>query len=132
MLCFFKLAFVFFKPFRCKLFYKKEKEFQEKGLGMLHLKKVEGDDKKTQLVVRAETNLGNILLNILLHDKMMIKQTKNNVNFVCVPNPAIKGMDGPVVMLVKVKTADMAEELVKKMEELIAAWKATHKFPKLS
>jgi hypothetical protein len=38
----------------------KDKAFVEKGLGMLHLKKVEGDDTKTQMVVRAETNLGKI------------------------------------------------------------------------
>ena len=46
--------------FRCKLYYMKDKAFVEKGLGMLHLKKVEGDDTKTQMVVRAETNLGKI------------------------------------------------------------------------
>ena len=40
----------------------KDKAFVEKGLGMLHLKKVEGDDTKTQMVVRAETNLGKIYL----------------------------------------------------------------------
>ena len=41
------------------MFYKKEKEFVEKGLGMLHLKKVE-NNTKTQMVVRAETNLGKL------------------------------------------------------------------------
>lgn len=105
---------------RCKLFYKKDKDFKEKGLGMLHLKKPV--DGKTQLVVRAETNLGNILLNILATDKLNIVQRGNNVQFVCVPNPPIKGMDdGPVSMLVKVKTAQMAEELVKKVDEATAA-----------
>ena len=86
---------------RCKLFFKKEKEFKEKGLGMLHLKvgtkintpifklllsfckfpiqPVPGDDSKTQMVVRAETNLGNILLNIILSDKMQFVQRGNNV-----------------------------------------------------
>ncbi len=106
-------------PPRCKLFYKKEKEFKEKGLGMLHLKPVEGQEKKTQLVVRAETNLGNILLNILLNDKMSFVQRNNNVQFVCVPNPPIKELEeGPAPMLIKVKNAQMAEELVKKVEEL--------------
>lgn len=42
---------------RCKLFYKKESEFKEKGVGTLHLKLTE--QKKTQLIVRADTNLGN-------------------------------------------------------------------------
>ncbi len=99
------------------MFYKKEKEFKDKGLGMLHLKSVDGG--KTQMVVRAETNLGNILLNILISDKMMFKQAKNNVQFVCVPNPEIKGVEsGPTSMLIKVKSAPQAEELVKRLEEL--------------
>jgi len=71
------------------LFYKKDKEFVEKGLGMLHLKKVEGG--KTQLLVRAETNLGNILLNIFINDKMNVVKRKNNLQFGCIPNPPIKG-----------------------------------------
>ena len=61
----------------------------EKGLGMLHLKKVEGG--KTQLLVRAETNLGNILLNIFINDKMNVVKRKNNLQFGCIPNPPIKG-----------------------------------------
>ena len=83
---------------------------------MLHLKKVEND--KTQMVVRAETNLGNILLNILVNDKMNVIKRKNNIQFVCVPNPPIKGMeDGPVIMLVKVKDALMADQLEEKLKE---------------
>ncbi|MEM7296650.1 MAG: hypothetical protein AAF391_00110, partial [Bacteroidota bacterium] len=80
-----------------------------------------GDDgKKTQLVVRAETNLGNILLNIMVSDKLMFKQTKNNVQFFCMPNPAIKDTDGPVMMLVKVKNEAMGNDLMKKIDEAIA------------
>ena len=98
------------------MFYKKEKEFVEKGLGMLHLKKVEGD--KTQMLIRAETNLGNILLNIFVSDKMNVSKRKNNLQFVCVPNPPIKGMpEGPVIMLVKVKDALMADQLEEKINE---------------
>jgi len=109
-----------FHTVRCKLFYKKEKEFVEKGLGMLHLKKVEGDTK-TQMVVRAETNLGNILLNILVSDKMNVIKRKNNLQFVCVPNPPIKGVEGPVIMLAKVKDSLMADQLEAKLEEAIKA-----------
>ena len=54
---------------RCKLFYMKDKEFADKGLGMLHLKPV-ADSKKTQLLVRAETSLGNILFNIMLNKQV--------------------------------------------------------------
>lgn len=42
---------------RCKLFYKKESEFKEKGVGTLHLKLTE--QKTTQMIVRADTSLGN-------------------------------------------------------------------------
>ena len=38
------------------MFYKKDSEFKEKGVGTLHLKQVE--DGKTQMVIRADTNLG--------------------------------------------------------------------------
>lgn len=41
---------------RCKLFYKKEAEFKEKGVGTLHLKQTA--DGKTQMIIRADTNLG--------------------------------------------------------------------------
>lgn len=41
---------------RCKLFYKKDDEFKEKGVGTLHLKPTA--NQKTQLLVRADTNLG--------------------------------------------------------------------------
>jgi len=104
---------------RCKLFYKKEKEFKEKGLGMLHLKKV---DKKTQMIVRAETNLGNILLNILVGDSLNITKRKNNLQFGCLPNPPIPGMpEGPAIMLLKVKDSLMADELEQKLNEAIKA-----------
>jgi nuclear pore complex protein Nup50 len=101
---------------RCKLYYKKGKEFTEKGLGMLYLKNVdseEGTPNKTQLLVRAETNLGNILLNILLNKQMNLTKRNNCVQFVCIPNPEIPGIKAgtPVTMLVKVKNADLASIL---------------------
>ncbi|XP_051464893.1 nuclear pore complex protein Nup50 isoform X2 [Apus apus] len=40
---------------KCKLFYKKDNEFKEKGVGTLHLKPA--GNEKTQLLVRADTNL---------------------------------------------------------------------------
>lgn len=48
---------------RCKLFYKKDGEFKEKGVGTLHLKMVA--ESKLQLLVRADTNLGKCLLQLL-------------------------------------------------------------------
>ncbi|XP_063072889.1 nuclear pore complex protein Nup50 [Engraulis encrasicolus] len=99
---------------KCKLFYKKESEFKEKGVGTLHLKMAAED--KLQLLVRADTNLGNILLNIMVPSSMPCSRTgKNNVMVVCVPNPAVdeKNPSTPVPMLIRVKTAEDADELHK-------------------
>lgn len=46
---------------RCKLFYKKDNEFKEKGVGTLHLKPTA--NQKTQLLVRADTSLGGYLVS---------------------------------------------------------------------
>ena len=108
-------------------------EFAEKGLGMLHLKKVDGDagSTKTQLLVRAETNLGNILLNILINKQMNMTKRNNCIQFVCVPYPEIKGIEAgsPVTMLVKVKNADIAsileDEIKKEVDK--CDWKYMYK-----
>ncbi|KFQ23972.1 Nuclear pore complex protein Nup50 [Merops nubicus] len=99
---------------KCKLFYKKDNEFKEKGVGTLHLKPA--GNEKTQLLVRADTNLGNILLNVLIPPKMPCTRTgKNNVLIVCVPNPPLdeKQPAVPVTMLIRVKTSEDADELHK-------------------
>lgn len=99
---------------KCKLFYKKDNEFKEKGVGTLHLKPTA--NQKTQLLVRADTNLGNILLNVLIPPNMPCTRTgKNNVLIVCVPNPPIdeKNAAAPVTMLIRVKTSEDADELHK-------------------
>ncbi|XP_059102870.1 nuclear pore complex protein Nup50 [Peromyscus eremicus] len=99
---------------KCKLFYKKDNEFKEKGVGTLHLKPTAS--QKTQLLVRADTNLGNILLNVLIPPNMPCTRTgKNNVLIVCVPNPPLdeKQPTVPVTMLIRVKTSEDADELHK-------------------
>ncbi|XP_020833132.1 nuclear pore complex protein Nup50 [Phascolarctos cinereus] len=99
---------------KCKLFYKKDNEFKEKGVGTLHLKPAA--NQKTQLLVRADTNLGNILLNVLVPPNMPCSRTgKNNVLIVCIPNPPIseKNATIPVTMLIRVKTTEDADELHK-------------------
>ncbi|KAM8882743.1 nuclear pore complex protein Nup50 [Synchiropus picturatus] len=103
---------------KCKLFYKKETEFKEKGVGNLHLKAT--TEGKTQLIIRADTNLGNILLNIIVQASMPCSRVgKNNVMVVCVPNPPVdeKNADSPVPMLIRVKTSEDADELLKTLEE---------------
>ncbi|XP_034296239.1 nuclear pore complex protein Nup50 isoform X2 [Pantherophis guttatus] len=99
---------------KCKVFYKKDNEFKEKGVGTLHLKPA--SNQKTQLLIRADTNLGNILLNILLPPKMPCSRTgKNNVLIICVPNPPIdeKNATVPLPILIRVKTSEDADELHK-------------------
>ncbi|XP_042578323.1 nuclear pore complex protein Nup50-like [Cyprinus carpio] len=103
---------------KCKLFYKKDGEFKEKGVGTLHLKMVA--ESKLQLLVRADTNLGNILLNIMVPSSMPCSRTgKNNVMVVCVPNPPVddKNPSTPVPLLIRVKTAEDADELHQILQE---------------
>ncbi|MEQ2161268.1 hypothetical protein GOODEAATRI_008050 [Goodea atripinnis] len=103
---------------KCKLFYKKESEFKEKGVGTLHLKRT--DEGKMQMIVRADTNLGNILLNIIVPPTMPCSRVgKNNVMVICVPNPPINDTNAstPVPLLIRVKTAEDADELHKTLEE---------------
>ena len=67
----------------------KDGAYAEKGVGHIHLKPVPSS-AKTQLVIRADTSLGNVLLNIVLNSAMPVaKQGKNNVVISCVPNPPI-------------------------------------------
>ncbi|XP_054438469.1 nuclear pore complex protein Nup50 isoform X2 [Pteronotus mesoamericanus] len=103
---------------KCKLFYKKDNEFKEKGVGTLHLKPTA--NQKTQLLVRADTNLGNILLNVLIPPNMpCTRMGKNNVLIVCVPNPPVdeKNASSPVTMLIRVKTSEDADELHRVLAE---------------
>uniref|UniRef100_A0A0B7A2H5 RanBD1 domain-containing protein n=1 Tax=Arion vulgaris TaxID=1028688 RepID=A0A0B7A2H5_9EUPU len=104
---------------RCKLYYQKDGQWVDRGVGNLHLKPV--SDSKTQLLVRADTNLGNILLNIMLSSSTPVsRQGKNNVVLVTVANPPIKTGDEestPIPMLIRVKTGEEADELLKIIEE---------------
>lgn len=103
---------------KCKMFYKKDTEFKEKGVGSLHLKQTEDD--KTQMIIRADTNLGNILLNIILQSSIPCSRVgKNNVMLVCVPNPVVddKNPSTPIPLLIRVKTQEDADELLKILEE---------------
>ena len=55
---------------------------------------------------------------IVLFLQMSLVKRNNNVQFVCIPNPPIPGLaEGPVTMLMRVKNADMADELEAKMKE---------------
>lgn len=98
---------------KCKLFYKKDNEFKEKGVGTLYLKSTA--NQKTRLLVQ-DTKLGNILLNILIPPDMpCTRMGRNNVLIDCVPNPPLdkKNATIKVAMLIRVKTSKEADELHK-------------------
>lgn len=105
---------------RCKLYYKKDKNFMDKGVGTLYLKP---NNDKTQLLIRAETNLGNILLNINLSSSMPFTRLQNGVCLACIPNPPLDAKNVPeepqaVSFLIRVKGETDAEELLQKLNEL--------------
>ena len=67
----------------------------EKGVGFLHLK--EATEGKHQLVIRQDTSLGTILLNIVLSNMPKTVKQDKFVRLSCVPNPSIAGFeDGKV------------------------------------
>jgi len=105
---------------KCKLFYKKEGAYVERGLGHIYLKHTE--ESKLQVIIRADTSLGNILLNIIMTEDIPIERVgKNNVMLICVPNPPIdpKSDPEPVTFLIRVKNSDDADELKNKLNELM-------------
>lgn len=112
-----------FHQIRCKLFYKKDAQYKELGVGMLYLKKQPESDK-TQLLVRMETAIGKVLLNINLGSGLpKARVGKNNISLVSVPNPPVfsKDADGdnslPLSYLLRVKGAVEADELMEKIKE---------------
>ncbi|CAO1413603.1 unnamed protein product [Diamesa serratosioi] len=95
---------------RCKVFVKGASDYSDRGVGTLYLKKVE-DTNKVQLIVRADTNLGNILLNVMVVEGLPVSRTgKNNVLIVCIPTPDSK--PPPTSVLLRVKTSEEADELL--------------------
>lgn len=100
---------------RCKVFVKKDGNYSDRGVGQLYLKPVAGSEK-VQLIVRADTNLGNLLLNFILSESIPLQRMgKNNVMLVCIPTPESK--PPPVPILLRVKTSEEADELLKILEK---------------
>lgn len=99
---------------RCKVFIKQGKDYSDRGIGNLFLKPVDGG--KTQLIVRADTSLGNVLLNTLVSSSLPVQRIgTNNVAVVCIPTP--DSQPPPVTVLIRVKTSDDADELFNKLEK---------------
>uniref|UniRef100_A0A182M784 RanBD1 domain-containing protein n=1 Tax=Anopheles culicifacies TaxID=139723 RepID=A0A182M784_9DIPT len=92
---------------RCKLFVKAGGSYSDRGVGTLHVKMVDG---KVQVLVRADTSLGNILLNIILNESVPLQRLgKNNVMMICLPTPDSK--PPPTSVLLRVKTTEEADQL---------------------
>lgn len=99
---------------RCKVFVKGASDYSDRGVGTLYIKKV--DESKTQMIVRADTNLGNIIFNIMLVDGLPVSRMgKNNVMVVCIPTPDAK--PPPTSVLLRVKTGEEADELLAKINQ---------------
>ncbi|XP_039280230.1 nuclear pore complex protein Nup50 [Nilaparvata lugens] len=97
---------------RCKVFIKKESGYADLGVGTLYVKPVAGD--KHQLIVRADTSLGNVLINVLLSAGIPLQRmAKNNVMMICVPTPGAAAS----TVLLRVKTADEADQLLANLEK---------------
>ncbi|KAM3968129.1 nuclear pore complex protein Nup50 [Aphomia sociella] len=100
---------------RCKIFVKKGETFVDKGVGTLYVKKIE-ETGKHQLLVRANTNLGTVLLNLILASAIPTQRMgKNNVMMVCIPTPDTK--PPPVPILIRVKTSEEADELLETLNK---------------
>ncbi|RWS06342.1 nuclear pore complex protein Nup50-like protein [Dinothrombium tinctorium] len=108
---------------RCKLFYKKDNTFVEKGVGTLYVKKQAED--KYQLLIRANTSVGNILLNIQLQPTLPLCSKKNGVLLTCIPNPPLETKNkssnqSSVSFFIRVKTSEDASELYKKLSDFLS------------
>jgi nuclear pore complex protein Nup50 len=85
----------------------------------LHIKPI-NDGESTQLIVRADNKLANILLNVKLNKSLPInKEGPKDVSYLTIPNPPIPNLSPniPCKFLFKVKTEDDAIELFDKLNE---------------
>ncbi|XP_020285570.1 nuclear pore complex protein Nup50 [Pseudomyrmex gracilis] len=99
---------------RCKVFVKKDGNYSDRGVGMLYLKPT--PNGKMQLIVRADTSLGNLLLNTLLTSSIPTKlMNKNTIMLVCLPLP--DSTPPPVPVLLRVKTSEAADELLETLNK---------------
>lgn len=96
---------------RTKLFYKKESEFVELGVGTL---RVQSSSKGTvHLLMRNDTTIGTVMLNVKITGNMPLSCNKKSVLLVCpTPNPPLSVGEGPVTYLLRVKTDESAEQLL--------------------
>ncbi|KRZ79146.1 Nuclear pore complex protein Nup50 [Trichinella papuae] len=97
---------------KCKLYFKQDKEFVLKGIGFVYLKP--NDNGKVQLIIRDNTALGNLYLNIFLDELTPCQKiNKNKIMLAAVPNPPIEGKseDEAVTYLINMKSEKEADTL---------------------
>ena len=104
---------------KAKLFYKKGSEFIEVGIGNLQVQ-----DSSTKgsvhLLMRNDTSIGNIMLNVKVSGSMPLSRSKKSVLIVCpAPNPPFSIGEGPVTYLLRVKTDEIAEQLLNAIKDNI-------------
>ncbi|KAK9509524.1 hypothetical protein O3M35_006824 [Rhynocoris fuscipes] len=104
---------------RVKLFLKKKDTFVDNGVGTFYIKPVDEQCSKYQAIVRADTNLGNILLNIILNDSVPSKRVgKNNVMLVCLLEVDKSLKSVPTLLRVKTEAdADNLLEIINKYKK---------------
>lgn len=103
---------------RAKLFYKKQDEYTELGVGTLKVQSSNG--QSVCLLLRNDTSIGNILMNVRVTADVPMSLTKNNMIVVCPANPPLgkgAGEEGVVTYLIRVKTAQLAEKLHSTIKE---------------
>lgn len=103
---------------KVKMYFMIEKTWTDRGTGMAFLKRKEGS---AHLVVRAENSLGTIMLNNVLKKEIKITSSGDKAfSFVTVPNPPVepKNPEKAFPILLRVKTKDLKEEFLAKIESL--------------
>lgn len=101
---------------RAKLFYKKGSEYTELGVGTLKVQP--SSSKAVGLLLRNDTSLSKVLLNVRVTSDIPVSSKNNNVFLVCVPNPPLsKDNDTPVSYLIRVKTSQLADKLMTTLKE---------------
>ena len=102
---------------RCKLYYKKEEEYVELGVGLLRVEEggEGGEGVSRRLLLRNDTALRTVLLNVRVNSDTPLMLRGNNVVLVSAPNPPLTSSPNPdpVTYLLRVKTADTASQLMK-------------------
>ena len=105
---------------KCKVLYLDAGAWKSRGIGTAHLKAI--DDNAVQLIVRAATSLGAVLLNVRVGKDTKITRnsrkgkegtSNESVDIFCLPFPAFKGVDGskPYQFVLKFKDEKEANEL---------------------